>query len=43
MTQRLDRIEAAIERNASGIDDLLGASAANERQMAEIAERRTNG
>ena len=37
MTERLDRIEAAIERNTAGIDDLLGACAKNEAKIAEMS------
>ena len=39
MTERLDRIEALVERNATGIDDLLGAIAQTDRQVQETGEQ----
>ena len=36
MTERLDRIEQAVERTASNVDDLLGAIAQTDRQVRDL-------
>ncbi|MGB3788987.1 MAG: hypothetical protein WA949_13330 [Phormidesmis sp.] len=36
MTERLDRIEAAIARTSSNVDDLLGAIAITDRQVRDL-------
>ena len=36
MTERLDRIEQAIERTASNVDDLLSAIAQTDRQVRDL-------
>lgn len=36
MTERLDRIEAAIERTSGNVDDLLGAIAITDRQVQDL-------
>ena len=38
MTERLDRIEAAIERTRGDIDDLLGAIASNEAEVQALCD-----
>ena len=38
MTERLDRIEATIERTSSNVDDLLGAIATTDRQVRDLRE-----
>lgn len=39
MTERLDRIEAAIERTSSNVDDLLGNAAQTDRQVRDTCDR----
>lgn len=36
MTERLDRIEAAIEKTSANVDDLLGAIATTDRQVKDL-------
>lgn len=36
MTERLDRIEATIERTSANVDDLLGAIATTDRQVKDL-------
>ena len=42
MTERLDRIEQAVERTASNVDDLLGAIAQTGKQVRELREESAN-
>ena len=39
MTERLDRLEAAIERTSSNVDDLLGTAAQTDRQVRDTCDR----
>lgn len=39
MTERLDRIETAIERTSSNVDDLLGTVAQTDRQVQDTCAR----
>ena len=39
MTERLDRIEATIERTASNVDDLLGAIATTEALVNRVTAK----
>ena len=36
MTERLDRIEAAVEQTTANVDDLLGAIATTDRQVRDL-------
>lgn len=36
MSERLDRIEASIERASSNVEDLLGAIAVTDRQVRDL-------